>query len=190
MEDMVLVQRYLGGDVDALSALVERHRKPLFGYLNNMLGRNDEAEEVFQETWFRALRKLRDYREDNFPGWLMRIARNLVIDGSRRRKPQVSLDAEPDGGRPLADTLPAGGDDPALAAADGDLGARIRQAVAELPAEQREVFLMRTKANLTFKQIAVAQGVSINTALARMQYALDKLRRALRGEYLLVVGRG
>jgi RNA polymerase sigma-70 factor (ECF subfamily) len=183
MEDAERVERYLQGDVEALAALVERHRRPLMGFIYNMVGDPVEADEVFQEMWFRAIRKLREYREGNFGGWLARIARNLAIDRVRRRKPNVSLDAEPETGSCLRETLASPLPDPGQRAEAADFGARIGCAVAALPVELREVFLLRTKAQLPFKEIATIQAVSINTALARMQYALNRLRKALADDY-------
>jgi RNA polymerase sigma-70 factor (ECF subfamily) len=182
--DETLINRYRDGDVHALERLVERHRRTLFGYIINMTEGREDADEVFQEVWFRAIRKLRLYRSKNFPGWLLRIAHNLVIDRARRRRPQVSLDGGPDGDRPalgdsLADPAPSSAD----RAAHAEIASRIREAVAGLPAEQREVFVMRTVQGLGFKEIAAVQKVSINTALARMHYATGKMRVTLRDLY-------
>ncbi|MBT3294809.1 MAG: sigma-70 family RNA polymerase sigma factor [Verrucomicrobia bacterium] len=182
-DDHQLIDQYRGGDVDALSELVEKYRRPLFGFILNMTEGHGDADEVFQETWFRAIRKLDSYRQKNFMGWLMRIARNLIIDRHRRKRPSVSLDAtQAETGLPLmelADTA-AG---PGAQAISGDAVGTVARAVATLPLEQKEVFLMRLQAGLGFKAIAKAQGVSINTALARMQYALAKLRPLLQDEY-------
>jgi RNA polymerase sigma-70 factor (ECF subfamily) len=155
----------------------------LFGFILNMTEGQSDADEVFQETWFRALRKLDSYRQKNFMGWLVRIARNLIIDRYRRQRPGVSLDAtRDDAATPvleLADPAPG----PTEQAVTGDDVSAVARAVATLPEEQKEVFLMRMQAGMSFKEIAKAQAVSINTALARMQYALSKLRPLLRDEY-------
>lgn len=181
--DREWIEQYRQGDVAALDRLIDRHQRMLFGYIVNMTGRQEGADDVFQEVWLKVIRKLDAYRDENFGGWLVRIARNVVIDRARRCKPELSLDREDEDGRGLAHTLRATGAPPSAALADRDLGVRIAQAVATLPEEQREVFVMRVKADLPFKEIARAQGVSINTALARMQYALTKLRPLLRGDY-------
>jgi RNA polymerase sigma-70 factor (ECF subfamily) len=181
--DSQLVTRYRRGQVDALEWLVERYRRSLFGFIYNMTRGREEAEEVFQEVWFRAIRKIDMYREDNFCGWLIRIAHNMVIDRSRRRKPDVSLDEEKEDGTGLLGKIAAKEADPGSRAVAGDTANRIARAVATLPSEQKEVFLMRVQADLSFKEIAKAQKVSINTALARMQYALSKLRIVLREDY-------
>jgi len=183
LSDLELVEAYRHGDVGALDRLVARHQDALFGYILNMTGNRTEADDVFQDVWLRAMRSVGSYQDRNFGGWLMRIARNLVIDRHRRRKPALSLDQEDSDGRNLAQTLAAPDTPPAGALADRDLGDRIAAAVASLPVEQKDVFVMRVKAGLSFKEIARIQKVSINTALARMQYALSKLRPLLRSEY-------
>ena len=181
--DSELLDRYRGGDVAALERLVRKHQHMLYGYIVNMTEGRDDADDIFQEVWFRAIRRLDGYRHRNFPGWLVRIAHNVVIDRARRRKPEVSLDEENANGFSLADVLSADGPEPSAGLDAGPLGERIAGAVATLPRDQREVFLMRVQANLPFKAIARAQRVSINTALARMQYALAKLRPLLKTAY-------
>lgn len=181
--DRSLLARYKRGDVDALETLVERYRRPLFGFILNMTEGREDADEIFQEVWFRAIRKMSSYRQRNFCGWLMRIAHNLVIDRARRRKPDRSLDEEHEEGGSLAGVLPSGERGPTENVQATDIGQAIVRAVETLPPEQKAVFVMRVKAELPFKEIAKIQGVSINTALARMQYALAKLRPLLRKDY-------
>ncbi|MBL7076657.1 MAG: sigma-70 family RNA polymerase sigma factor [Kiritimatiellae bacterium] len=187
-EDRRLIEQYRDGDVEALSALVEKYRRPLFGFILNMTEGQGDADEIFQETWFRAIRKLDSYRQKNFMGWLVRIARNLVIDRYRRRRPTTSLDmTRDDDSTPafeLVDPAPGPTD---KAVTEDDMSA-VRRAVETLPVEQKEVFVMRMQAGLSFKEIAKTQGVSINTALARMQYALSKLRPLLKDEYDVMRG--
>jgi RNA polymerase sigma-70 factor (ECF subfamily) len=100
----------------------------------------------------------------------------------------TGLDADSAGGQPHVQRIPSEGRDPRAHAADGELSERIRAAVDTLPPEQKEVFVMRVETELPFKEIAVLQGVSINTALARMQYALSKLRPLLEADYREVTG--
>lgn len=181
--DKELLDMYRKGDLDALERLVERHRRVLYNFILNMTHNVGDAEDVFQEVWFKVIRKLEIYTEQNFCGWLMKIARNLVIDRSRKRKPDFSLDAETEEGGSLLQTTRAKDTGPAKDLAAEELGGRIRKAVETLPPEQKEVFLMRVQSELSFKEIAEIQGVSINTALARMQYALAKLRSILEDDY-------
>lgn len=186
--DADLVKKYRNGDLSAMETLVNRHRAPLFGYILNMTCDRTFADDVFQEVWIRAIKKLDSYQQDNFPGWLMRIARNYVIDQARKKKPQISLDSENEDGLSLkqrvADITPS----PDRAVAAEELGARIVAAVEELPPEQKEVFILRVRADMPFKEICKIQGTSINTALARMQYALTHLRTLLKDEYAQLEG--
>ena len=154
-EDRDILARYASGDVDALETLVSKYRRQLFGLILNMTEGRADADEVFQEVWFRAIRGLSGYRDRNFMGWLARIAHNIVVDHSRRRRPTISMDAVSDDGPTL--DIPDSGQDPAGLAASRELGERIQLAVRELPPEQREVFLMRTQTGLSFKEIATAQ---------------------------------
>ena len=182
--DEDLIARYAKGETDALSVLFERYRRPLYGFVARMSPSAADADEVFQEVWLRVINKAKTYRKDRFRGWLYRIAHNLMIDRSRCRKPNVSLDAATgdEGTETLVDRVPSKGRSPSDAAEGAELRASIQSAVARLPPEQREVFLLRTEGDVPFKEIAQMQGVSINTALARMQYAISRLRKLLHEE--------
>jgi len=180
--DGALVTRYLNGEADALETLVNRHKIRMYTFILNMTRSREEAEDVFQEVWLRVIKNIGGYREKNLAAWLMRIAHNLVIDRWRTRKETVSIDAE--GGESIASLeRSAPESSPAENAAEREITARVAAAINELPAEQREVVLLRLELDMPFKEIAAIQRVSIGTALARMQYRLSKLRRVLRQEY-------
>ncbi len=147
-----------------------------------MMEGHPDADEIFQETWIRAIQNIHRYREAKFLSWLFRIAHNLIIDRARKRARLTSFEqALTENSQPLAERLAEPAPNPAENAASSDLQAHIAIAVSQLPPEQREVFLLRTEGDVPFKEIARIQGVSINTALARMQYAVHKLRSELRG---------
>jgi len=177
------LEQYRQGDVQALGLLVEHFRRPLFGFILRMTEGRGDPEEVFQEVWFRAIRNLGKYKPKSFLSWLFRIAHNLIIDRARSARPMRSLNEAGEDETPLEERLPGSTHDPAKLTVAADLGQRIARAVGGLPGEQREVFLMRTEAGLPFKEIAKIQNISINTALARMQYALAKLREELKDDY-------
>jgi RNA polymerase sigma-70 factor (ECF subfamily) len=184
------LKRYRAGDVRALEELVEQYRRPLFGFILKMTEGHEDAEEIFQEVWFRAIRKIDHFRTGRFLSWLFRITHNLVIDRARKHRADASLqDVLDEDGRTLEDIVADGGDSPAEVTGRTDLDARIRAAVAQLPADQREVFVLRTWADMPFREIAGIQGVSISTALARMRYAMEKLRERLSVEYAELSGR-
>lgn len=177
--DYELICQYLAGDERAFEILYDRHRKVLYGYLTGLLpGRRSEADEVFQLTWIRVIDQLKNYRDQGcFGAWLFRIARNLLIDRVRKNKhadSMLTLDRED---IPLPAAPP--GSEPWRHLDEADLGRAIRAALAQLPPEQQEVFWMRNQAEMPFKEIAEVQKCSINTVLARMQYALKHLRASL-----------
>ena len=187
VEDAALLAAYAeGGDVGALGRLVEKYRRPLKAFIARNAAGAADAEECYQETWLRALRGLERFRREHFAAWLFRIARNWLVDEGRRKKPELSLDAPAAGaeaeageGATLGERVAAAGAAPDEQSARAELGRRIRAAAAELPEEQREVFWLRLDAGLAFREIAEVQGCPLNTALARMQYALAKMRKAL-----------
>lgn len=176
-------QAYRAGDLAALERLVEKYRRPLYGFLSRFAPDAGTAEEWFQETWVRALRNPLAFTRPPLAPWLFRIARNLAVDSFRRRRRETALPAEDrDGGD--ADGIPdAAAVSPDRVVASKELGARIGAAVAALPEAQRETFSLRMDARLPFREIAEIQGCSLGTALARMQYALAKLRTALAADY-------
>ncbi len=175
--------RYREGDIEALGQLVELYRRPLYGFILRMTEGCGDPDEVFQEVWFRVIKKLHLFKDKNFLGWIFRIAHNLVVDHSRMRKRFTRLKMEDSKEDVIARVIQDPGPGPDTVFGNQDMGLRIRAALEKLPEEQKEVFVMRVDARLPFKEIAKIQGVSINTALARMQYALAKLREELKDEY-------
>jgi len=182
------------GDPEALARIIERTRKPLYRFILGMVGDPHTADDVFQDVWLRAVKGLHRYKSHKLLSWLFRIARNRVIDLSRKRKPDLSLQhplGSGDNDATLETFLPDKARTPAHEAGDRELGIRIRAALATLPPEQREVFALRMEAGVPFKTIAEIQRVSINTALGRMHYALKHLRETLAEDYqnILLPGR-
>jgi RNA polymerase sigma-70 factor (ECF subfamily) len=184
--DIEFIKTYLAGDANALEPLVEKYKRPLYSFILKMTEGREDCDEIFQETWFRALKNIHKFRHNNFLNWLFRIAHNLVIDRARRGRKTVSMQQVSGGaeeGQALEDRLAAPGLSPAEEVGGNALGERIGQAVEMLSPEQKEVFLLRMYGNVSFKEIAKIQKCSINTCLARMQYAQGKLRSLLREEY-------
>jgi RNA polymerase sigma-70 factor (ECF subfamily) len=184
-DDAQLLEAYRAGDAEALGKLVEKYKRPLFGFILRFSEGREDADEVFQEVWVRAIKNMNRYRQKNLLSWLFRIAHNLMIDRIRQRRPVVSFDTPvSEDGSTLSEHLAAQQLGPDGEAGGRELGVRIEAAAAKLPPEQREVFWLRMQVDLSFKEIAKIQKCSINTALARMQYAVAKLRTELSGEYV------
>ncbi len=177
-EDFVLIAAYLGGDNDAFAVLYERYKRQVYRYLNDLLpGRQSDADDVFQRTWLKAIDSLARYRDEGyFLAWLLRIARNEFLDRMRSERRRGAMELRPEEDAP-EEAGPPGGE-PWRELDASELGIVLNSALAELPPEQREVFVLRQE-ELSFKEIAEMQKCSINTALGRMQYALRNLRRIL-----------
>ncbi len=179
---------FKAGDARAFEALVLRHRGPVFNFILRFTGNRARAEELLQEAWLKVVRGASDYEpKARFTTWVYTIARNLCVDNSRKEsyRRTESLDAPAgrmdDGdGRLLGEAIA----DPAGMSPDrGAHAARIRpfieRALAALPEEQREVFVLREYAGVAFKEIAQVTGVPENTVKSRMRYALEGLRKKL-----------
>ncbi len=183
-DDTTLLTRYLAqDDLQALGELVEKYRVPLYAFLLRSVPSPADAADAYQETWLRALRALQPRHVAHFSAWLFRIARNLLVDNSRRARPAFSLDAPPatadaPSAAPL-DRLPDPSPSPDRRAAASDAYARILSAADTLPPLQREVFWLRMAADRSFKEIAAIQKTTINTVASRMNYALEKMRDLL-----------
>ena len=183
IQDGALLTRYQAGDSKALAILVERHSPALYRMALSMTGQAADADDVVQEVWRRVVRKAGGFRGDSFRGWIFRICRNHLIDRSRVRRPTVSLDESlGDGETTRLDMLPGNGLEPDAAAERREWCTQLAAAVDGLSPEQKEVFLLRAE-GLDFKEIARVQRVPVNTALARMHYAVGKLRKCLGPEF-------
>ena len=183
ISDAELLRAFAQGDAPALDKLVGRYRQPLFAWLLGMTANRADAEDLFQEVWFRVIRHAARFNDVSFRAWLWKIARNLLIDFRRKRKPDISLDAVADTeDEPLIERLTAAGTGPARQVELDDMTRRVMRAVATLPEVQREVFLMRVQGDLPFNEIAATLGIPLNTALGRMHDAMGKLKKRLAEE--------
>lgn len=176
------------GDADAFEVLVTRHSRGLYNFLLRSVHSPARAEELLQEVLFRVIRSKDRYRRSaRFTTWVYTIARNLCVDESRRARfrDHESLDAplrgrrSHDGCATLLSTLATDERPPDLGADAPRLRERLNGAVLCLPREQREVFLMRLLAGMSFREIGETVGAPENTVKSRMRYALDKLREEL-----------
>ena len=179
LTDEQLVAAYAAGDNEAFDTLLLRHKQKLFTYILQMVKDRDVADDIFQETFVKAITTIKQGRYNDlgkFSAWIARIARNLVIDSFRAEKSENSLSTDTAdydilNRRDLAeDTI----EDTLI---DLQIEDDLRRLVDLLPDVQREVLVMRYYRDLSFKEIDELTGVSINTALGRMRYAILNLRR-------------
>lgn len=179
LTDKELVTAYAKGDNAAFDILLNRHQKGVFDYIRHTVKDIDLANDIFQETFVKAITVIRQNRyEDNgkFGAWLNRVAHNLIIDHYRRNKSENTLSNDSTEQDLLNDrNLCEGSVEDDLMALQ--LTRDIRKMIKQLPAEQRQVIMMRMYRDMSFKEIAEETGVSINTALGRMRYALRNMRR-------------
>lgn len=179
LTDKELVHAYANGDNAAFDTLLARYEKPLFNYILHTVKDQDLANDIFQETFVKAITVIRQGRyEDNgkFGAWLTRVAHNLVIDHFRRSKAENTVSNDADDRDILNDReLCEASIEDALV--QTQLTKDLRRLVRELPESQRRVLMMRIYRDMSFKEIAEETGVSINTALGRMRYALRNMRR-------------
>lgn len=182
LSDRVLLNNYISGDRSAISELIERHSKRVRSYIGMMVKDDDVADDIFQETFIKAVKVIDEGRyTDNgkFLSWVLRIAHNRVLDHFRREKASKQIN-ESEAGYDVIGTLrfsePTAEDD----IVHGEVEQTIRSLIELLPDEQQEVVRLRYYSKLSFQEIAEHTDVSINTALGRMRYALINLRRLIK----------
>jgi RNA polymerase sigma-70 factor (ECF subfamily) len=180
LPDALLVRRYIDGDETALSTLVKRHQSKIFGLIYSKVLDRDISDDIFQDTFIKVIKTLKgnSYNEEGkFLPWVMRIAHNLVIDHFRKTKkmPMYRETEEFSIFSIMSDNSPNIENRIITDQVEKDLVKLLN----ELPDDQREVVEMRIYQDLSFKEISESTGVSINTALGRMRYALINLRRII-----------
>ena len=177
--DDMLVQAYMEGKDSAFDELLARNQQQLFDLILALTRDKDKADDLFQETFIRAIVKMKDgqyFNQGKFLYWLMRIARNLLIDDVRKQKKEQAVNISDDELLTVIDCgHPYKSREDMLVAEE--LSGHMRQLMDLLPDEQREVVLMRYYQGLQFKDIAEITNVSINTSLGRMRYAIRNMRR-------------
>ena len=179
LTDDKLVSLYARGNNDAFDILLQRYECRIFSYILNIVKDEDQANDIFQDTFIKAIVTIKDGRyteSGKFGSWLTRIAHNLVIDYYRQEKavPQVSCDNEEINILNRKELCDTNIEDCLI---KDQILLAIRSLVSSLPALQKEVLEMRYYMNMSFKEIAETTGVSINTALGRMRYAILNLRK-------------
>jgi len=181
LSDQELVQAFLNGDESCIDILVNRHRTKVYTYILLTIKNQSLAEDLFQETFIKVIQSLRKgrYRDNGrFLSWVIRIAHNLIIDHYRKEKQMNALsndETEVD----LFNSKKLSDDNIEQLMVNEQIRKDLRKLINELPEDQREVVLLRHFGGMSFKEISEYTGVSINTALGRMRYALINLRKMI-----------
>ena len=178
--DALLVKNYVAGDEQSLSTLINRHQSKIYGFIYSKISDRDITDDIFQDTFIKVIKTLKSnsYNEEGkFLPWVMRIAHNLVIDHFRRNKkmPMYRETEEFSIFSIMSDNSMTIENQMISDQVEADL----KRIIEELPEDQKEVLVMRMYQDLSFKEISELTGVSINTALGRMRYALMNLRKVI-----------
>ncbi len=179
--DYELVQQFVSGSQKAIELLIRRHHKRVYGYILLLVKNPTIAEDIFQDTFVKVIRSLKEGRyADNgrFVSWVMRIAHNLIIDHFRKEK-QMKMVSKDNGAVDVFNSPRFSEKSIEEDLVYDQVLNDVRSLVDRLPEEQKEVVLLRHYVGLSFKEIAEQTNVSINTALGRMRYALINMRKLM-----------
>ncbi|MGO4921092.1 RNA polymerase sigma-70 factor (ECF subfamily) [Maribacter spongiicola] len=187
IEDSQLVKQYIQGDERAIEALINRHNSRLTGFIYSKVGDRELTEDIFQDTFMKVIRTLKKgaYNEEGkFLPWVMRIAHNLVIDHFRKHNRMPMYNS-----KESYNIFSLLGDDKLNAEKQlikEQIDSDLLRMIKELPEDQQEVLEMRIYKDMSFKEISDNTGVSINTALGRMRYALINLRKLVEANNIVL----
>ncbi|WP_396158034.1 RNA polymerase sigma factor [Flavobacterium sp.] len=179
--DAILVNKYIDGDENSLSILVKRHQSKIYGYIYSKVSDRDLTEDIFQDTFFKVIHTLKSRKyyneEGKFLSWVLRISNNLIIDKFRNdKKMYMKRDTEEFSiFASITDNSPNIEKELIKNQVDIDL----KKLIQKLPQDQKEVLMMRYYSDMSFKEIADITGVSVNTTLGRMRYAITNLRKVI-----------
>ena len=181
LPDAILVNKYIAGDENSLAVLINRHQSKIYGYIYSKVLDRDLTEDIFQETFYKVIYTLKEKKyyneEGKFLSWILRIASNLIIDKYRNdKKMPLSRDTDDlsvfskitDNTHNIENTL-----------IKNQVNIDLKAIIEKLPHDQKEVIMMRSFLEMSFKEIADLTGVSVNTTLGRMRYALTNLRKVI-----------
>ncbi|WP_333599701.1 RNA polymerase sigma factor [Flavobacterium sp.] len=181
LPDALLVDKYIAGDENALAILINRHQSKIYGYIYSKVSDRDVTEDIFQETFFKVIHTLKTKKyyneEGKFLSWVLRIASNLIIDKFRNDK-KMPLNRDTDElliFSRITDNSP----NIEKSLIKEQIEIDLKNIIEELPHDQKEVIMMRYFLDMSFKEIADFTGVSVNTSLGRMRYAITNLRKVI-----------
>jgi RNA polymerase sigma-70 factor, ECF subfamily len=181
LPDAILVNKYIAGDENCLEILINRHQSKIYGYIYSKVSDRDVTEDIFQETFYKVIYTLKEKKyyneEGKFLSWVLRIASNLIIDKFRNDK-KMPLNRDTDDlmifSRITDNSLNI---EKILIKNQVDID--LKAIIEKLPHDQKEVIMMRYFLEMSFKEIADFTGVSVNTTLGRMRYAITNLRKVI-----------
>jgi len=187
LPDALLVKNYVAGNENALATLIKRHESKIYGFIYSKISDRDISDDIFQDTFIKVIKTLKSssYNEEGkFLAWVMRISHNLIIDHYRKTKkmPLFRETEEFSIFSIMSDDSPTIENKIILDQVEEDL----KKLIEKLPADQKEVLVMRIYQDMSFKEISELTGVSINTALGRMRYALMNLRKVIEKHQIIL----
>jgi RNA polymerase sigma-70 factor (ECF subfamily) len=181
LPDALLVDKYVAGNEDALAILVNRHQSKIYGYIYSKVSNRDITEDIFQETFFKVIHTLKSKKyyneEGKFLSWVLRIASNLIIDKFRNDK-KMPLDRDTDD-LSVFYRISDNSLNIEKSLIKDQINIDLKAIIEKLPHDQKEVIMMRYFLDMSFKEIADFTGVSVNTTLGRMRYAITNLRKVI-----------
>ena len=178
--DSQLVSAYMKGNEQAISVLITRHKQKIYSFIYSKVFDSDVSEDIFQDTFIKVIKTLKRgaYNEEGkFIPWVMRISHNLVIDHFRKNNRMPKFENNSDFN--IFSVLHDGSLNAEKTMIKEQVEGDLKKIIQELPDDQKEVLLMRIYKEMSFKDISEKTGVSINTALGRMRYALINLRKVI-----------
>ena len=180
LQDQDLIKLYLTGNQKAFETLLERHKDKIYTSIYLFVKDTAVAEDIFQEVFIKIINTLREEKynhEGKFIQWAMRIAYNMCVDYFRRNKRRANI--SPTDSFDIFDILPQNDLNAEQDIIRNEMHDKLRSIIDKLPAEQREVVILRHYADMSFKEISQLTRVSINTSLGRMRYALINIGKKL-----------
>ncbi len=188
LNDNELVQQFIGGDQNSLEILIQRHKSRVFSYILLIVKNQELAEDIFQETFIKVIRSLKrgKYIENGkFVSWVLRISHNLIIDHFRKEKLRGTISSD-NSSVDIFNSQKFSEETIEDQLVNNQILSEVKELINELPEDQQQVIYMRHYMELSFKEIADQTGVSINTALGRMRYALINLRKLIEEKNLVL----
>jgi RNA polymerase sigma factor (sigma-70 family) len=185
--DAELLEAYLQGEAAAIESLIYRHKDKLYTSIYLLVKDKYAAEDIFQDTFLKIIRTINDGRyneQGKFLPWALRVAHNLCMDHFRKERKQIPITTQ--NGEDILAFFNMGDEKPSSQMETLQTNNDVRLLIEELPEEQREVVVLRIYGDLSFKEIANITGVSINTALGRMRYALLNLRKSIKEKKIML----